>query len=99
MNKSVKNQKEPQKNLNDTTEALHYLNDALDSKDMEAFLLALKNVINSRYDDVSLFLKEAHISQSQFNQLFSKSGTKWLSDFQNILDVCGLGLILVPRKQ
>ena len=87
------------KALNDTEEALAYLNAALMDEDQEVFLLALKHVLKAQGVDISAFAEEAQITRQNIYHMLSKKGNPRWHNFRSIIDAMGLQFKLEAKHK
>lgn len=80
------------KHLQDTENAVAYLNEALMDEDPRMFLLALKDVLEAQGGDVSSLSKETELSRQNLYRIFSKTGNPQLKSLHTILHAMGLHL-------
>src|SRR3990167_9127498 len=96
--KSVSYQKYLIESLKDPEEAAGYLNAALEERDIGVFLLALQNVIQAQ-GGVSKIAEKSHKSRTSLYKTISKKGNPYLGSVNEILDVMGLHLSILPKLQ
>lgn len=70
--------------------AMAYLNEALKDEDQNVFLIALKDVLEARGEDVSEFAKKAQISRQSFYRMLSKKGNPRWNNITSLIDAMGL---------
>jgi probable addiction module antidote protein len=76
--------------LTDPTEAVAYLNAALEENDQEVFLLALRDVAEAR--GFSQLAKETQLNRENLYRMLSNKGNPQLSSLNAILKSLGLRL-------
>ncbi len=79
-----------QERLKDPELAIAYLNEALQDEDQNVFLLALKDVLDAQNQDVSAFVKKAHISRQSFYRMLSKQGNPRWNNITSLIGTMGL---------
>src|SRR5205809_851001 len=77
--------------LKNPDEAAHYLNACLDDKDPRVFLLALRDVADSR-GGVRALSRDARLNRESLYRMLSKSGNPSLDSLAAVLNACGLRL-------
>ena len=77
------------KKLKDPEFAALYLAEVLESEDKEAFLIALRNVVEAG-GGMSTVAKQAHIQRQSLYKALSKRGNPTLKTLQEILKPLGL---------
>ena len=66
--------------LSDPKIAKEYLNEALKDEDERVFLLALKDVIEARDEDIAALAQKSHIERQSLYRILSKKGNpRWLN--------------------
>jgi probable addiction module antidote protein len=84
------------KDLQDPTEAAHYLNAALeDSEDM--LLVALRDVAEAYH--MSTVAEQAGVARETLYRMLSKKGNPTYSNLQGVLKAVNLGLQVVPALE
>ena len=78
------------KRLRDPGYAAGYLADVLESESQEAFLIAVKNVLDAREANISKFSKKTGLSRQAVYHALSKKGNPRLSTLNMILKTAGL---------
>jgi probable addiction module antidote protein len=78
------------KRLKDPDYAAGYLADVLESESQEAFLIAIKNVLDARKANISRFSKKTGVSRQAVYHALSKRGNPRLSTLNQILKAAGL---------
>lgn len=78
------------KRLKDPDYAAGYLTDVLESESQEAFLIAVKNVLEARKANISKFSKKSGLSRQAIYHALSKRGNPRLSTLNQILKAAGL---------
>lgn len=78
------------KRLKDPEYAAGYLADVLETESQEAFLIAVKNVLDARRANISRFSKKTGISRQAVYHALSKKGNPRLSTLNEILKAAGL---------
>lgn len=79
-----------QKKLQDPEEAAAYLNAALEEDDNEAFLLALRNVVEAH--GMSKVSRKAKLNRENMYRMLSEKGNPELSSLWSLLKSLGLKL-------
>ena len=67
-----------------------YLADVLEDESQEAFLIAVKNVLEARKANISKFAKKTGISRQAVYHALSKNGNPRLSTLNGILKAAGI---------
>lgn len=80
--------------LKNPKEAAGYLNAALEDGDIDAFLLALQNVVKAQ-GGVADLAKKTHKSRTSLYKAFSKRGNPYLKNTNEILSAMGMHLAVV----
>lgn len=83
--------------LKDPVEAVGYLNAALETNDIEVFLLALHNVVKARGGVTQLAMKTKKSRTSLYKTL-SKKGNPYLKTTNEILSSMGMHLAIVRNE-
>jgi probable addiction module antidote protein len=78
------------KRLQDEEYAVGYLTDVLTHETPEAFLIALKDVIDARGENVSALAKQAGVTRQALYQALSEDGNPRFSTITQILKVLNL---------
>jgi probable addiction module antidote protein len=78
------------KRLKDPEYAAGYLADVLERESQEAFLIALRNVLDARKANISRFSKKTGLSRQAIYHALSKRGNPRLSTLNLILKAAGL---------
>lgn len=78
------------KRLKDSDYAAGYLADVLESESQEAFLIAVKNVLDARRANITKFSKRTGLSRQAVYHALSKRGNPRLSTLNQILKAAGL---------
>ena len=78
------------KRLKDPDYAAGYLSDVLESESQEAFLIAVRNVLDARQANISKFSKKSGLSRQALYHALSKRGNPRLSTLNQILKSAGL---------
>jgi len=78
------------KRLKDPDYAAGYLADVLESESQEAFLIAVKNVLDARKANISKFSRKTGLSRQAIYHALSKRGNPRLSTLNQILKAAGL---------
>lgn len=82
-----------QQELRNPEFAIAYLNDALNSEDKKAFLIALKDVIEAR-GDITGFAKAAHTPRQSIYRMLSEEGNPTYENLTSIFNAMGLQMNL-----
>ncbi len=82
--------------LQDPEEAAGYLNAALESGNLEGFLLALKNVITAA-GGMAMLAEKTHKSRTSLYKTLSAHGNPYLYSTNEILQAVGLHLMIAPK--
>lgn len=95
MNRKFRNYKEHLfDGLQDPQEALAYLNAALEDEDQRVFLLALKDVLEARNDNLTELAEEAKLNRQNLYRILSERGNPKLTSLKSLFDVLGLQIQL-----
>ena len=78
--------------LADDTEAVAYLNAALDEDDPEVFLLALRDVARSREGGLAGLAETARLNREHLYRMLSENGNPELRSLEALLDALGFRL-------
>ena len=78
------------KRLQDSGYAVGYLSDVLTNETPEAFLIALKDVIDARGENISALAAEAGITRQTLYQALSENGNPRFSTITQILKCLNL---------
>ena len=78
------------KRLKDPDYAAGYLADVLESESQEAFLIAVKNVLEARKANISKFSRKTGVSRQAVYHALSRRGNPRLSTLNQILKAAGL---------
>jgi len=78
------------KRLKDPDYAAGYLADVLENETQEAFIIAVKNVLDARKANISKFSKKTGLSRQAIYHALSKRGNPRLSTLNQILKAAGL---------
>ena len=87
------------KRLKDPEYAAGYLADVLESESQEAFLLAVKNVLDARKANITKLSKKTGISRQAVYHALSKRGNPRLSTLNQILKAAGLKITFNPDRE
>lgn len=83
------------KRLHDPNYAAGYLTEVLSKESSEAFLIALKDVIDANQSNISALSKDAKVTRQTLYQAFSKKGNPRFSTITQTLRALGLNLSVV----
>lgn len=100
MAKSRSYQKDLVASLQDPDEAVEYLNAALEDGESEVFLLALKDVVNSR-GGMSKLATSTSLNRENLYRMLSSKGNPELKSLRALLRAMGMQLTVrqLPRKR
>lgn len=84
--------------LKDTSEAVEYLNAALEDGDPEAFLLALKDVAEAKGGGMTKLAEKTKLNRENLYKILSERGNPELSSLETLLDALGLRLSIQPKE-
>jgi probable addiction module antidote protein len=87
------------KRLKDPEYAAGYLADVLETESQEAFLIAVRNVLDARKANVSKVSKKSGITRQALYRALSKRGNPRLSTLHGILKAAGLRIVFEPEKK
>lgn len=82
--------------LQNPDEAQAYLNAALMDEDPRIFLLALKNVLEAQFGDLSKLKKKTNLDRESLYRMLSKRGNPRLLNVIPVLNAIGLQLSIQP---
>lgn len=84
------------RDLKDPLEASAYLNAALEAGDKEAFLMALKNVLEAQgsLTDIS---RETEINRVSLYKMLSRKGNPGFENILRLLQTAGIRFQVVPK--
>ena len=97
MKPAVSYHEELMKILKDPTEASAYLNAALEAGDKEAFLLALRNVLDAR-GGMTRISRQAKINRVSLYKMLSSNGNPAFENVLRLLQTAGIRLQIVPKS-
>lgn len=86
------------KRLKDFEYAAGYLADVLEHESQEAFLIAVKNVIEAREENVSELSRDAGITRQTLYHALSENGNPRLSTLNQLLKSLGLRISIAHDK-
>ena len=84
--------------LEDKEFAVGYLQEVLMNESQEAFLIALRDVVEARGENISNFSEKAGITRTTFYHALSKDGNPCFATIRKILSTLGLGLSLIDLE-
>lgn len=84
--------------LKDPVEASAYLNAALEAGEREAFLLALKNVLEAR-GGMTRIARQAKINRVSLYKMLSANGNPAFENILRLLQTAGIRLQLTPKPR
>ena len=87
------------KRLKDPEYAAGYLADVLETESQEAFLIAVRNILDARKANVSKVSKKSGITRQALYRALSKKGNPRLSTLHGILKAAGLRIVFEPEKK
>lgn len=87
------------KRLRDPDYAAGYLADVLESESQEAFLIAVKNVLEARRANITKFARKTGISRQTIYHSLSKRGNPRLSTLNQILKAAGLKITIHTDRE
>jgi probable addiction module antidote protein len=87
------------KRLKNPEYAAGYLADVLETESQEAFLIAVKNVLEARKTNLSRLSKKSGITRQAVYRALSQSGNPRLSTLHGILKAAGLRIVFEPEKK
>ena len=87
------------KRLKDPDYAVGYLADVLESESQEAFLLAIRNVLDAREANVTKIAKKAGITRQTIYHALSKKGDPRLSTLSQILKTIGITISFEAERR
>lgn len=85
--------------LLDPKEALAYLNAALNDEDERVFLVALKDVLESRGGDISDLAEMTKLDRVNLYRMLSTKGNPRWSSIKSVINALGLSLIVQPSAK
>ena len=86
------------KRLKDSDYAVGYLTDVLANESQEAFLIALKDVIDAREENISMLSEKSGITRQGLYQALSESGNPHLITIKEILNSLGLQFTIAQKE-
>lgn len=84
--------------LKDPEEAFAYLNASLEEDDPQAFLMALRNVVEARTGGVAKVAQRTRLNRESLYRMLSKRGNPQLKSLQAVLHALGLSLSVQPLQ-
>ena len=87
------------KRLKDPEYAAGYLADVLESESQEAFLIAVKHVLDAHKANISKFSRKTGVSRQAIYHALSKHGNPRLSTLNQILKAVGLRITFAPERE
>ncbi len=78
--------------LKDSEEAAAYLDAALEAGDTEAFLLAVRNVVEARLGGMKQLAEAATLNRESLYRMLSAQGNPELASLEKVLHALGLRL-------
>ena len=85
--------------LRDPRYAVDYLTDVLSDESPEAFLIALRDVIEARNEDMTALSQESGVTRQGLYQALSESGNPRLSTLTQVLGSIGFQLSIKRKKK
>ncbi|MDZ4784443.1 MAG: putative addiction module antidote protein [bacterium] len=85
--------------LKDPDYAAGYLADVLENESQEAFLIAVKNILDARSANITKFSKKSGLSRQALYHALSKRGNPRLSTLNQILKAAGLKIVFESEKK
>src|SRR3970040_3057579 len=82
--------------LKDTTEAVEYLNAALEDGDTQVFLLALRNVVDA-YGGMGKLSASTSLNRENLYRMLSTKGNPEFFSLSTVLDAIGFRLAVEPK--
>ena len=86
------------KRLRDPDYAVGYLTNVLAEESQEAFLIALKDVIDARQENISTLSEQSGITRQALYQALSEAGNPRLSTLSQVLGSLGLQLSIAKKE-
>ena len=86
------------KRLKDTEYAVGYLTDVLAEESQEAFLIALKDVIEAREENISSLSERSGITRQGLYQALSESGNPHFATIKDVLSSLGLQFTIARKE-
>lgn len=86
------------KRLKDPEYAVGYLTDVLAEETQDAFLIALRDVIEAREENFSSISERSGITRQGLYQALSESGNPRLGTIKEILNTLGLQLTIARKE-
>jgi probable addiction module antidote protein len=84
--------------LQDPGSAEAYLNEAMMDEDPQIFLLALKDVLQAKGQEMTSLAKKAKLSRENLYRILSKKGNPELNSIISLLDVAGYSFSVHAHK-
>ncbi|HXW86342.1 MAG TPA: transcriptional regulator [Candidatus Bathyarchaeia archaeon] len=85
--------------LQDPEFVLTYLNESLTDEDERVFLLALKDVVEARGEDISSIAKKANLSHQEIHRMLSAEEDPRLTSVRSLLHALNLELAIQSVKK
>ncbi len=86
------------KRLQDPEYAVGYLTDVLSNESQEAFLIALRDVIEARNENFSVLSNKSGITRQGLYQALSTNGNPQFATIKEVLGSLGLRLTVAKRE-
>ncbi len=86
------------KRLKDPEYAVGYLTDVLSDESPEAFLIALRDVIEAREENISSLSERSGITRQGLYQALSESGNPRLATIKDVLSSLGLQFTIARKE-
>ena len=87
------------KRLADPNYAVDYLTEVLQEESQEAFLIALRNVIEARKGSVNQIAEDAGLTRQGLYKIFSDNGNPRLSTLSRVLKSLGMKISISQDKE
>ncbi len=87
------------KRLGDSEYAAGYLADVLEHESQDAFLIAVRNVLEARQANITKFSRQSGVSRQAIYHALSKRGNPRLSTLTQILKAVGLRITFGTEKK
>ncbi len=84
--------------LQDSDEAVAYLNAALEEDDPEVFLLALRHVVQARGGGIPALAELTSLNREHLYRVLSEHGNPALRTLEKVLDALGLRLSIQYKQ-
>ncbi|MCI5065066.1 putative addiction module antidote protein [bacterium] len=84
--------------LQDSEYAVGYLTEVLANESGEAFLIALKDIVDARQENITALSEEAGVTRQTLYKALSKDGNPTFSTINQLLKTLGLQFSVTDRE-